>query len=267
MGVRVETYVRSIRLGAVTVTLINIGYLHADFAEHEPPSDIPIQAALIQTPQTCVVVDACLYETPPDSPYAIPGYQPPPGLLARLAECGVAPAQVAHVIITHAHWDHFNGATVPTGSGYAPSFPNARYHLGRADWDMVQPDIADPNSLASRTLAVLQQSGQLELVTGNYHLTGEIEIFAAPGESPGHQIVRIASDGQTFYCVGDLYHFASEVEYAGDMPFWADRAAMTASRAALVEAALAENALLMVTHVPGLGRLQRTDHGAVWRAE
>jgi hypothetical protein len=68
------------------------------------------------------------------------------------------------------------------------------------------------------------------------------------------------------YCLGDLYHDAHEVEHPESMAYWADKPAMLSSRAALADAALAENAHLIITHIPGFGRLERSASGAIWRA-
>jgi len=261
-------FLRTLQLGAATITLINIGNLHADFTEDGQTIEIPVQSILIQLPEANIVVDTCLYDLPPDSPYGIPGYQPPPGLLARLREIGVPPEQVEHVVITHTHFDHYNGATELRDGVYSPSFPNARYYIGKADLDDpdMQQALQDPTSLAGHTLAILQRLNMIELVTGKQALNDSIQIIPAPGESPGHQIVRIHSQGETLYCLGDLYHDAHEIEHVDHMPYWADQSAMLSSRAALAGAALAENARLIVTHIPGIGRLERTDSGVRWQS-
>ena len=261
-------YLRSIQLGAAAITLINVANLQASFTEDGHTVEIPMQCVLIQLAGSNTLVDASLYELPPDSPYAIPGYQPPPGLLARLVEISVQPDQIDHVIITHAHFDHINGLTEPGDNGYMPCFPNARYYLGRGDWDSpdTQHEFEDAYSLASRTLAVLHRKGLLELVAAKRDLNDSIQIIPAPGESPGHQIVRVHSQGETLYCLGDLYHDAHEVEHPESMAYWTDTSAMLDSRTTLANSALAENALLTATHIPGFGRLEPTTSGVVWRA-
>jgi hypothetical protein len=76
---------------------------------------------------------------------------------------------------------------------YIPRFPHARVLLGRADWDWseTQHALLDPHSLESRTFGVLQKHNLLELVEGHPRPDPEVHIIAAPGESPGHQIVRV----------------------------------------------------------------------------
>ncbi len=273
---------RSIRIGAATVTPISVGDLHADLAGwlRVPPDEqtgyedvlghplhIPIQCILIQTDAARVLVDACVYELPPDSPYRIPGYQPPPGLTERLSERGVQPDQITHVVITHGHFDHLNGVTQEHDGGYAPTFPAARVYIGSADWNNpdVQSALQDGESLFGRTLGVLDRAGLLEPVTGAQSLTDEVQIIPAPGETPGHQIVRVSSGGQTLYCLGDLYHHPVEVERSEWKVHWADADSTRASRNHLVEAALAENAYLIATHIPTLGQLERSGSGVVWK--
>lgn len=277
-------YIRTLQIGAATVTIINIGHLQMDLAaalnlpaetrslpEAAPiaqPVQLPVQCVYIALPQMSVLVDASRYHFPPDSPLLIPGYRPPPGLLAGLAELGIAPEAIAHVVITHAHFDHYNGTILEDDGAYTPAFPNARHYLGRPDWDRpeTQNALRNPDSLESHTLAILYRQGLLDLVQGNRDLGQGLQIIAAPGESPGHQMVRLHSQGQTLYCLGDLYHHQVEVEHPDWMVHWADRDATSHSRQSLVAAALAENALLVATHIPTLGRLQQTATGITWTA-
>jgi glyoxylase-like metal-dependent hydrolase (beta-lactamase superfamily II) len=230
------------------------------FAEWLP---FPIQCVHIASPGLSVLVDASVYEVEPDSPHAIAGYQPPPDLLAVLSEAGVRPEAIDHVVITHIHHDHINGLTRQQGNSFMPCFPNARHNLGRADWEQAQAALQKPDSVESCTLGVLSRAGLLETLNRRHDLGG-VEIIPAPGETPGHQIVRVHSEGQTLYCLGDLYHHPIEVERQEWAAQWADADSIRASRRALVEAALAEDALLIATHIEGIGRLERAGSGVVW---
>ena len=107
--------------------------------------------------------------------------------------------------------------------------------------------------------------GLLELVDGNLDLTPEVRILAAPGESPGHQIVRVHSQGQTLYCLGDLFHHPVEVEQPAWMVKWADAYTNLTSRQWLIQAALQENALLVAAHMP-VGRVEGTLANPRWVA-
>lgn len=278
-----DTY--TFTLGSAKVSILNTGDLCITLSEimNVPESEwqtgyadvlgqphfFPSQSVHIALPDASVLVDANNYalSAPPGYPYTMPeGYQPPPDLITQLFERGISLQDITHVIITHAHFDHYAGVTQEREGIYVPSFPNARYYLGKADWEYTetQEALRDPDSVDSRTFGVLQRAGLLELVEGNQDITPQVRVIATPGESPGHQIVRVTSEGQTLYCLGDLYHHPVEVEHPAWMSQWDDAATNIASRSALAEAAVAENALLVAAHIPAIGRLERTTSGFRW---
>jgi glyoxylase-like metal-dependent hydrolase (beta-lactamase superfamily II) len=275
-----SNHIRQLSLGDATITIINIGDVQEDLnkwweasaqervlhqALFAQPARLPIQSVHIAVPGASILVDAGAYDYPPDSPLLIPGYTPPPDLLASLNETGIDPKTITHVIITHAHGDHFNALTAPEGSRRMPVFPNARHYLGRGDWERAQPALANPDSLESQTLGVLHARGQLELVNQETDVASGVRIIPAPGESPGHQVVRVQSGGQPLYCIGDLYHLPVELEQPLWTLPWNDGPTNQRSRAAFNERAVAENALLLATHIVPVGQLQRTATGYRWQ--
>lgn len=276
---------RTIVLGAATINIINVGDLQLTLSQimnvpesewrpryggiFDQPMFFPSQCIHIALPDASVLVDANNFalSAPPDSPYAPPAdYQPPPDLPTQLRERGIRPEDITHLVITHAHFDHYAGITWERAGQYVPTFPRARCFLGEADWEYpeTQEALRDPNSADSHTFGIVQQAGLLELVEGDYDLSPSVKIIAAPGESPGHQIVRISSEGQILYCLDDLYHSPLEVEQPSWMAEWDDASTNLASRIALAKAALAENALLIATHIQGIGRLESVPTGVRW---
>jgi glyoxylase-like metal-dependent hydrolase (beta-lactamase superfamily II) len=270
----------SAQIGAATVTVLTVGTLRIDLGgwlrvpealwepEHQTlftqPMLVPMQCVLIASPASSVLVDACHPEAIGASTYAPPGYQPPPGLLDQLAALGVAPEAIDHVVITHAHFDHYSGIVAERDGADAPCFPHARHYLGRADWDDALEELSDAASLEVRALGTVQRAGLLELVDARRELPGDVSIIPAPGETAGHLIVRVASQGQALYCLGDMYHDPVEFAHPDWTVYWADRAASLRGREALHAAALAENALLVATHIPGFGRLRPAGDGVRW---
>lgn len=274
---------RTIQFGAATITIINVGDLMFRLSEvmnvpesewrpryaaqFEQPLSFPSQCMHIALPGASILVDAGDYAVAVslNTPYVPPNYSPPPGLIAQLLERGIAPGDITHVVITHLHFDHYSGVTIERNGQYVPAFSNARCFVGRADWEDpdTQEALKDPNSLEGRTIGVLHAAGLLELVEGDFDVFPNVRVLAAPGESPGHQIIRVHSEGQTLYCLGDLYHDPLEIEHPAWMAQWADVDATFASRHRLVESALAENALLVPAHMSP-GRLERTAEGVRW---
>lgn len=276
------TLSQSIAVGHATVTLFNVGDGQLDLArfldlppgadraayatDFAQPAIAPTQCIHISLPTITVLVDAGRYDFAADSPFALPNYQPPASLREQMQTAGIDPALVQHVVITHAHDDHFNALTDGDGEHRELSFPAARVYLGSADWEKpdLQAERADGHSVISQTLGAVWERGLLQPVDGDLALGEGVTILAAPGETPGHQIVRIASAGEVLYCVGDLYHHPVEAEQPAWTVSWSDRETNLASREKLAAQALQEDARIIATHITGVGRLAETATGVKW---
>jgi glyoxylase-like metal-dependent hydrolase (beta-lactamase superfamily II) len=269
---------RTLELGAGRVTIINIGNANAalqdwitlpeaerpaDYAEvFTRPAQVPHQCVHIALNGRSILVDAGRM-VPPGAPPFDPEAT---WLMAGLAAAGAPPENITDLVITHAHWDHFNATTRLGDGGFVPRFPNARVFLGRPDWEVALRGDAwqNPESLERTTFGVLYDAGLLTPVDGDLDLDHGVKIVAAPGESPGHQMLRIRTGGYTLVCVGDLYHHTIEVAHPAWAVTWAEPNRIQASRAAFVREALAANALLTAAHIPSLGRLHETSAGVAW---
>jgi glyoxylase-like metal-dependent hydrolase (beta-lactamase superfamily II) len=264
---------KKIGIGAFRIAVINLGDLkfalkdviavpeekwrhrYGDLFERKQP--FPTQSVLVDTGTARIVVDAGEFSkfAAEGAEYVDKNYQPPPGLVEQLETLGVKADQVSHVVITHAHYDHFAGVTVTRGEEMVPAFPKARHYLGRGDWEWseVQKAVADGISNEAKTLGRLRQLGVLELVSRELELVPGVSILPAPGESPGHQVLKVQSEGHTAYCVGDLFHDSVEVENPDWMATWCDPMLNTKSRKALLESALRERAVIIPSHMsPGV---------------
>lgn len=173
--------------------------------------------------------------------------------------------EITHVAITHAHGDHVAGGSDLRDGRWVPRYPNARYFIGRADWEG-NPAREQSDSHLARQIGPVADAGLLELVDDEREIAPGITMLHAPGESPGHCIVRVVSEGATFYLLGDLFHHPCEVANQGWVASNHDAPALQASRAALTRDALATDALLMVAHLPfpAFGRLRLTPDGLRW---
>lgn len=273
--------VRIVHLGEATISVINVGdftwklseKLNApegewrphDAAFFERPLHFPTQSIHIALPSgLSVLVDPSRHDPLSDS-FALSPNQHHPRLITQLLEMGIRPEEITHLVITHAHYDHYAAITREQDGHNVPCFPNAHCFLSWVEWQRpeIQQALQDAHSNESRTLGVLYQQGLLEFVEGNQELTPSVQIIAAPGETPGHQIVRVHSQGQTLYCLGDLYHHQVEAEHPTWMVRWIDREPNLSTRHALMDAALAENALLIAAHIP-IGRLERSASSVRW---
>ncbi|MGV6876303.1 hypothetical protein ACUSIJ_26960 [Pseudochelatococcus sp. B33] len=145
-----------------------------------------------------------------------------------------------------------------------PTFPNARHYINRADWTNMQSSIARTGTREALTFPCLKDAGLLHVIDDTVEIEPGVTIIPAPGETPGHQIVRFASAGETLYAVGDMYHHPIEVMFRDWMMSWADPESSRRSRDVFLRDAIPERAWLMASHIAGFGRLDSSDGTVDW---
>jgi glyoxylase-like metal-dependent hydrolase (beta-lactamase superfamily II) len=191
------------------------------------------------------------------------------GVEAALARAGVDRAEVTHVIVTHGHLDHFTGVVERRGSRSRPMYPNATVLAPRLDYEGRPKPGRDWFRSALEPAAA---AGRLELYEGDRALGGGVTILATPGESRGHSVVRLESEGVRLFYLGDLFHVTAEFAHLGLSPVTGDadrqpEVVPRSRRRVLVDEGGA-GAVLLFTHArfPGFGVLEpRGPESWTWR--
>jgi glyoxylase-like metal-dependent hydrolase (beta-lactamase superfamily II) len=283
------SYISSRRIGDATVTVINDGMLPIPIASVYPPPEaafirahgeadaqdrLPSDQAVIHVRigDASVLIDPA-YDDPGtawDRAFAAkwPGVTRTPGMAAGLTSIGVRPEEITHVLITHAHDDHFAGVVVTHDGRSAVRFPNARHLINRMDWEG-NPRRDKPEYDLSARLGAVAARGLLDLADGDYQAAPGVTMMHAPGETRGHSIVRIESAGERFYALGDLFHHASEISHLDWASPWVDLPAMRASRDRILADVVPSGAIVNFTHerFPMWGRIVATENGYRWERE
>jgi glyoxylase-like metal-dependent hydrolase (beta-lactamase superfamily II) len=184
-----------------------------------------------------------------------------PGLDAGLGAIGVRADDITHVVFTHAHWDHVDGALVERGGQRLPRFPRARYIVGRADLDVGRAG-THPHNLCTPELEILLEAGVLDQVDGDYQVAPGIRLVDAPGETPAHHCVLVESEGASFMQLGDLYHHSAELAH-GWVQVGSDRQGVHRSRERVLSEALGKGTTVAASHspFPGWSRVERRPDG------
>lgn len=220
-----------------------------------------IRAWLLLHPEGVLLLDTGIGpETAPAAAWA----SEPGALVAALAEVNATPEHVDVVAISHVHDDHVGGVLTTDG---APAFPRARYLVQRADADwLAEADDDDSAAVHDRLVEPLQRAGVLDLLDGDRRLTDHLELHHAPGHTPGHQILRVVSDGERALLSADTWNHPMQLAQP-DLPSGLDHdhaRAAAARRAVLAEVLGHPGTLIAPTHfAAAFGRLGNAKDGAL----
>ena len=129
-----------------------------------------------------------------------------PGLIAALEKVGLKPEDIDIVVNTHLHFDHCGGNTIVSeGRDILPAFPRARYIIQKGEWESaLRPNARDRASYLEQYFVPLKERGQLQLVEGDTEISEGLEVVLASGHTAHHQCVKIESEGQTLFFLGDM---------------------------------------------------------------
>jgi glyoxylase-like metal-dependent hydrolase (beta-lactamase superfamily II) len=189
------------------------------------------------------------------------------GLDLALESLDIQRGDVTHVLISHMHGDHILGATRLIDGHRVPAFPNARYLIMEAEWH-VAPEFHQNTAAIDAQKDALLTAGVIELVQGEREVVPGLRFIPAPGESPGHAVVRIDSGRDVVYYIGDLFHYPAEFSHFDWIPRFRDRATLVSTREHLMPRFVEENAWLIPSHhlFPAIGKVERVANRYHWHA-
>jgi glyoxylase-like metal-dependent hydrolase (beta-lactamase superfamily II) len=249
---------------ATPEAILAVPWLLPHFADAEGRLRIAIQSFVVETPARRMIVDTCLGN---DKRHRrVPGWNSRRGpFLADLAAAGFPPESIDTVLCTHLHVDHVGWNTRLVDGRWVPTFPRARYVIGRAELEYWRTERDDPpvvgHMLDDSVDPVL---GQADLVETDAVLAPEVRLVPTPGHTPGHVSVVIESRGEAGLITGDFVFHPCQIAHPG----WAtladtDPAEGTRTRLRMFGALAGSPALVIGTHFAGAtaGRIVRDGAG------
>ena len=124
-------------------------------------------------------------------------------LSAQLKAAGFAPRDVTHLALSHYHWDH---------TANSNAFAAAQWLVRPAERDAMFAE-RPTGAVRQQLFADLKQARTVLLQEDEHNVFGDgsVVIKAAPGHTPGHQVllVKLAKTGPVLLS-GDLYHYPEE---------------------------------------------------------
>jgi glyoxylase-like metal-dependent hydrolase (beta-lactamase superfamily II) len=196
---------------ATPETILPIEWLQPDFADERGRLKMSIHALVVETPSRRIVVDTCLGNDKQNR--RIPTWNKlQTTFLADLAAAGYPREAIDTVICTHLHVDHVGWNTTLVDGRWVPTFPRARYLVGRVEYaHWSQSHREDMNAVLADSVSPVWDAGLVDLVETDHRLCDEISLVPTLGHTPGHVSVRIASRGETALITGDFMHHPCQI--------------------------------------------------------
>ena len=264
---------QSRRIGAYEISILHDGVFEApldvlvhtdgDAARDEavarwgkPKISIVVNCFALKGPDGIALIDA---GTGPSWGAAM-GHAP-----AAMAAAGIAPGEVARVLITHLHGDHALGLF----DGDKPFFPNAEIIVPEADFGFYSDEANRARTPEKKQGAFAITATLKKLYAGRIRTVpaGEarpaISLIPLPGHTFGHSGYLLEGDGERLLLWGDALHLSDLQASDPGIGFIYDLDADTAlaSRRGILERAAHENWLISGGHVEGFRRVVKKGAG------
>jgi len=117
---------------ATSAELRASAWLYPHFVGEDDTLMLSVHSLLVEAPGLRLIIDTCVGN---DRPREITGGQPlATPYLQQLGEVGWSRDGVDVVVCTHLHVDHVGWNTMLENGAWVPTFPKARYLIGRCEW-------------------------------------------------------------------------------------------------------------------------------------
>jgi glyoxylase-like metal-dependent hydrolase (beta-lactamase superfamily II) len=242
-------------------------WLYPNFVNETGAMVLSIHALLVEAPGLKLVVDTCIGN---DKPRALLRNQAlHTEFLKHIAQAGFPREAVDAVVCTHLHVDHVGWNTMKDGDKWVPTFPNARYLIGKKEHEhWIKETEGEQPQIMADSVTPIFDAGLAQTVDMDHRISPQIRLVPTPGHTPGHVSVMIESKGETAVITGDMVHHPCQL----GRPDWlslfdADQAAANAQRHAMFEQWADKPILVIGTHfaAPTAGHIKCD--GAAWRFE
>jgi glyoxylase-like metal-dependent hydrolase (beta-lactamase superfamily II) len=215
-----------------------------------------VQSYLIRTARLTILIDSCVGEDKLRPVRPDWDRRTNSGFIERLAAAGCAPEEVDIVLCTHLHADHVGWNARLVSGRWVPTFPNARYLIGRAElahWGVAAqgrlPEAFNHGAYADSVLPILD-AGLADAVDDGHAIDHGLVVTPLPGHTPGQIGVELRAADRTAVFCGDAIHSPVQVlKPDWSSAFCADPSAARATRRALLESASENDVMLIPAHL------------------
>jgi glyoxylase-like metal-dependent hydrolase (beta-lactamase superfamily II) len=228
---------------------------------------LSVHSVVLRVDGRVILIDTCVGEHKPRPRQRPWNERSDTGYLAGLAALGLGVEDIDIVFCTHLHADHVGWNTRLLDGRWVPTFPRARYLMGRAElaaWQ--QAAAANPQvnhgSFADSVLPAIA-AGQVDRVDAGHELLDGVVVCPLPGHSPGQVGLRLHRCGErALFCGDAIHHPVQLVRPDWSSAFCSDPALARQTRGAMLGEVADQGAWLIPAHFMGLTGMRIRRAGA-----
>jgi len=193
-----------------------------------------------------------------------------PTLRDSLKMQGLQPDDIHMVINTHLHFDHAGGNTVREDGAVISTFPKAKYIVQRGEYeDAARANERTRASYRRENFTPIAHVDQWEFVDGETEVLPGVTVMVTEGHTRRHQSIKIESEGEVAFYLGDLIPTVSHLPLPYIMGYDLYPLQTLETKRWVLDRALNENWLLVFEHDPRvlMGRVRKDVEGKFYLEE
>jgi glyoxylase-like metal-dependent hydrolase (beta-lactamase superfamily II) len=223
------------------------------------------QSYIVKTPHHTILIDSCIGNDKPRLTRPKWNMKTDDTYMRALASAGISVDEIDFVMCTHLHVDHVGWNTRLENGRWVPTFPNARYIFGRAEFDYwsEQNAKAEVPAFADSVLPVVE-ARRADIVRNDYEIGNHVRILPTPGHTPGHVAFTLGRGKDDAVFSGDLMHSPLQTRYPElSVKFDVDQAQAAVTRRNFLERYCDTDTLCCTAHFPSpsTGKIRRNGNG------
>lgn len=213
--------------------------------------DLPLRSLIIETGKHVVLVDSGWGDKQDEKFFRHVHQHGGEGLIQGLKNRRYNPEDITDVFFTHLHADHCGGGVKKkeAGDGYELTFPQATYHVSRAQWEWaVKNNLREADSFLEENILPIEHSGHLNLVDEEGELFPGFSVIFCFGHTPGLMIPVIKYNDKTLVYTGDLIPTSAHIPLIWNMSYDIESLKSIEEKQRLLNKALEEKYILVFQH-------------------
>lgn len=215
------------------------------------------QSYVVRTPHHTILIDSCIGNDKSRPLRPKWNMKTDDTYMRGLKAAGLSVEDIDFVMCTHLHVDHVGWNTRMEGGRWVPTFPKARYLMGKTEVEHFAREAAanaqaNHGSYQDSVLPVIER-GLATLAQPNDEIIDGGRLLSLPGHTPGQIGLELddGQEGQIVFC-GDAIHSPAQVILPDlSTRVCSDKALAAQTRRKLIERAVAEDLRLIPGHLRG----------------